>query len=138
MSYEYTRSRRDAALVVTKAAPAANANHNTPTLDLEQVTGGEIEGMVGEIEIKALPSLADTKTLTVKLQDSANDSSYADVDPLIQTTVTGVSSAGSAAKTVRFRFPPGTRRYVQLNLAVAASGGDNTGVASAVTFSILT
>jgi hypothetical protein len=85
--------------------------------------------------IPALPNLADTKKLTVKVQDSADNSSFADVDPLIQTTVTGSGGAGSSAKTVRFRLPPTARRYIALNLAVDASGGDNT--ASSVIFRML-
>lgn len=135
MANEFVRNLTDAKLVVTKACPAANANHNTGTIDLEQTTGGQIEKIAAEIEIPALPSLADAKTLTVKLQDSADNVTFADVDPLIQTSVLGVSTNGSAAKTVRFRFPPGVKRYVQLNLAVAASGGDNT--AKSVTFRLL-
>lgn len=127
MANEYARNLRDAAKEVTKACPAAGAAHNSGTIDLEQTVGGLIEAIAFEIEIPALPNLADTKKLTVKVQDSADNSTYADVDPLIQTTVVGVATAqGSAAKSVRFRLPPTARRYVQVNLAVEASGGDNT------------
>lgn len=135
MAYEFNRNLSDARLTVTKALPAANANHNTPTIDLEQTTGGDIEKIVAEVSIPATTALVDTKLITIKLQDSADDSSYATVDPLIQTTVVGITGNGSAAKTVRFRFPPGTRRYVQLNLAVENGGGTVTG--TSVTFKLL-
>ncbi len=132
---EHVRNLKDASKIVTKACPAANANHNSDGLDLEQTLGGELEAIAFEIEIPALPNLADTKTLTVKVQDSADNSTFADLDPAISTSVVGVSTNGSAAKTVRFRLPPNARRYVSLNLAVAASGGDNT--AKSVTLSAL-
>lgn len=135
MSNEFVRNQRDVNFAVVKALPAANANHNTGTIDLQQVVGGQIENVAFEVVIPALPSLADAKALTVKVQDSADDSTYADIDPLISTSVVGVSTSGSAAKTVRFRLPPTAKRYIQLNLAVAASGGDNT--AKSVTFSVL-
>lgn len=135
MSNEHVRNLTDADKVVTKALPAAAANHNTDALDTEQTVGGILENIAFEVVIPALPSLADAKSLTVKVQDSADNSSFADLDPLISTTVTGASSAGSAAKTVRFRLPPSARRYIALNLAVAASGGDNT--AKSVTFRML-
>ncbi len=136
MANEYTRNIRDARKTVTKALPAAGASHNTPTIDMEQVVGGILENVAFEIAIPATPNLAESKKITVTVQDSANDSSYAATDPVIMTTVTGAAAAaGGAAKTVRFRLPPAARRYIQLNLAVEANGGDNTGVD--VTFRLL-
>lgn len=122
-----SRSIRDAALQVTKACPAAGANHNTPTLDLGSTNPGvTAEHFELEIAIPALPSLAADKTLTVKLQDSADDSTYADIEELASVVVTGVLAAGSAANTVAVRLPSSINRYIQANLAVSASGGDNT------------
>lgn len=135
MSNEYARNRRDANFEVTKALPAAGANHNTDALDLEQTLGGLLENIAFEIEIPALPDLEDDKTLTVAVQDSADNVSFAALDPAITTILTGAGGAGSAAKTVRFRLPPNARRYVALNLAVLTAGGDNT--AKSVTFRAL-
>lgn len=127
---------RDAALKVTKALPAAGANHNTGTIDLGSTNPGlAVESFEVEIAIPALPSLAADKTLTVKLQDSADDSTYADIAALASVVVTGVSTSGSAAKTVSVRLPSSVKRYIQANLAVAAEGGDNT--AKSVTVSLL-
>jgi len=127
---------RDAALKVTKACPAAGANHNTATIDLGcKNPGAFVESFEVEIAIPALPSLAADKTLTVKLQDSADDSTYDDVEQLASVVVTGVSTNGSAAKTVAVRLPSDVQRYVQANLAVAAAGGDNT--AKSVVVSLL-
>lgn len=135
MANEYARNQRDASFATTKALPAAAAAHNTSSFDLDQIEGGQIEGVEAEIVIPALTALVEAKTVTIKLQDSADDSSFADVDPLVQTSVVGATGNGCAAKTVRFRFPPGTRRYVALNIAVAASGGDST--AKSIEFNLL-
>jgi len=127
---------RDAALKVTKACPAAGANHNTDTIDLGCTNpGASVESFEVEIAIPALPNLADGKTLTVKLQDSADDATFADIAELASVVVTGASSNGSAAATRTVRLPSTTKRYVQANLAVAGSGGDNT--AKSVVVSLL-
>lgn len=127
---------RDAALKVTKACPAANANHNTDTIDLGCTNpGASVESFEVEIAIPALPSLAADKTLTVKLQDSADNTTFDDIEQLASVVVTGVSTSGSAASTVVVRLPSNVKRYLQANLAVAASGGDNT--AKSVVVSLL-
>lgn len=133
--FEYTRNLRDLAKTATLAVPAAAANASGAAIDLEQVNGGILENVQFEIAIPALPSLADAKVLTATVMDSADGTTFAALDPTQVTTVTGVSTAGSAAKTVRFRMPPQARRYVGVNLAVEAAGGDNT--AKSVTLSAL-
>ena len=128
-------TRRDAALTTTKACPAAGANNNTATLDLKSTTAGAFADSVEvEIVIPALSSLANGKTLTVKLQDSANGSNYADIPQLAAFVVTGGTN-GSAAATRVIRLPSSAKRYLRANLAVAADGGDNTG--KSVTVSLL-
>lgn len=127
MSTEYNRNIRDAQFVTSKAFPAANASVATASFDLGQKTAGEIEQIEAEVVIPALANNTDAgKTSTIVLQDSADDSSFAATDPLVQTSIPGVVSTGSAAKTVRFRFPPGTRRYVRLLASVPTGGGDHT------------
>ena len=127
---------RDAALKVTKACPDAGANHNTDTIDLGcKNPGASVESFEVEIAIPALPNLAADKTLTVKLQDSADNTTFADVEQLASVVVKGVSTDGSAASTVVVRLPSDVKRYVQANLAVAGSGGDNT--AKSVVVSLL-
>ena len=129
-------TRRDAALTTTKACPAAGANHNTATLDLKSTTAGAFADSVEvEIVIPALPALVADKTLAVKLQDSADDSTYADIPELAAVVVTGVSTNGSAAATRTVRLPSTTKRYLQANLAVATYGGNNTD--KSVTVSLL-
>lgn len=130
-------TRRDTALTTTKACPTAGTNHNTATLDLKSTTAGAFADSVEvEIVIPALPSLAEGKTLTVKLQDSADDTNYADIAELASVVVTGAAeAAGSAAATRVIRLPSSAKRYLRANLAVDAGGGDNTG--KSVTVSLL-
>jgi hypothetical protein len=136
MSFEYNRNIRDALFATTKAFPAANAVAVTDAFDLEQTSGGTLENVEAEIVIPALPNNSDnTKTITIALHDSADNSSFAATDPLVQTSIVGVTTTGSAAKTVRFRFPPVTRRYVRLSVSVPTGAGDNT--AASVGFNLL-
>ena len=134
MSLQNRRLLRDNALTVTKALPAANANSNSGTLDLG-VGPFRPEELDLEIAIPALANLVDAHAVTIKLQESADDITYTDVDPLVETTVTGAGGVGCAAKTVTLRLPPGVLRYIQFNAAVANGGGDNT--VSSVVYSVL-
>ncbi|MCC6356911.1 MAG: hypothetical protein IT577_23745 [Verrucomicrobiae bacterium] len=127
----HVRNIRDYALESTKALPAAGANVNCAAIDMEAVTGGRQEGVEFELAVPATPSLVEAKVITFKVQDSADNVTFADIDPLISTTVTGqAAAAGGAAKTVRFRLPSTARRYIAVNAAIPADGGDNTAVSS--------
>jgi len=123
MSFEYNRNQQDDNYISTVTLLAAGAN--TASFDLEQATGGDIEAVVFQLAAPALATaeLSDTKVVTYKLEDSADNSSWASVDPLIQTTQTGAGGAGAAAKTIRFRLPANTRRYVRIAQTASATPG---------------
>lgn len=136
-----TRLLRDAKLVVTKALPAAGASNNSGTIDL-----GSGPFRPDEIEIEvALPALSahtdTTKNVTITLQHSSDDSSYASTDdgigslPAVTVTTPGVASTGTAARVVRLKLPVGLNRYIQFNQAVTSGGPTVTG--SSVTYSVL-
>lgn len=129
MANEYTRNIQDLDFVESIALPAAAATAYSPSLDLEQVLGGLIESIAFEASIPATPNLVEAKTITVSVEDSADNSSFAAIDPAITTVVTGAgAAAGGAAKSVRFRLPPTARRYVRMKIVMLAAAGDNTGV----------
>jgi hypothetical protein len=123
MAFEYNRNQQDDNYSSTVTLLAAGAN--TASFDLEQATGGDIEAVVFQLAAPALATaeLSDTKVVTYKLEDSADNSSWASVDPLIQTTQTGAGGAGAAAKTIRFRLPANTRRYVRIAQTASATPG---------------
>lgn len=126
MAYEFNRNQQDLNYTSTVTLLAAGAN--TASFDLEQVVGGDIEEVVFELAAPALTTaqLADTKVVTYAFQDSADGSSWAAVDPAISTTQTGAGAAGAAAKTIRFRLPAGTRRYVRIAQTASATPGTLT------------
>ena len=131
-----SRLIRDALLVVTRTLPAANANNNSTSIDLGDVTPS-LHGENHELslEMPALPNLANATTATVTVQDSANDTDFAAVPAVATLVLTGAGGVGSAATTRVVRLPSTVRRYIRVNVAVANSGGDNT--ASTFTFRIL-
>ena len=124
MAYEFNRNQQDQNYVSTVTLLAAGAN--TASFDLEQVVGGDIEDVVFGLDAPALltAQLTDGKIVTYTLQDSADGTTFVAVDPLITTTQTGAS--GAAAKTVRFRLPAGTRRYVRIAQTATATPGTLT------------
>ena len=128
MSNEYVRNIRDVDQQESIALPAAGAAAYTPALDLGQTVGGEVEGIALEIAVPATPALVEAKVITITVQDSADNSSFAAIDPLISTTITGGTGGGAAAKSVRFRLPPTARRYVRAAFSIPADGGNNTAV----------
>lgn len=126
MSTNYNRNLQDSNYVSSVTLLAAGAN--TASFDLEQIEGGDIEAVVFELAAPALATaqLTDAKVVTYTLQDSADGTSFAAVDPLITTTQTGAGGAGAAAKTVRFRLPANTRRYVRIAQTATATPGTLT------------
>ncbi len=129
---------KDASLTVTKALPNANAANNTPTIDLHIATPNSDKWRKAYLLI-TVPALSDhtdtTKTNTFRLQDSADDSSYANTGVQIQANVAGVASTGSAAATFKVPLPPDIRRYVQVTQTVPTGGG--TGSNATVTYEVV-
>lgn len=125
MAYEFNRNQQDANYTSTVAIAQGGAN--TASFDLEQVVGGDVEKVVFELAAPAAAGITDAKVVTYALQDSADGSSWAAVDPAISTTQTAAGGAGIAAKTVRFRLPANTRRYVRIAQTMTATAGTVTG-----------
>lgn len=123
MAYEFNRNQQDQNY--TSSVTVLAAGTSTAAFDLEQAVGGDIEKVVFELAAPACTTaqLTDAKVLTYTLQDSADGTTFAAVDPLITTTQTGAGGAGAAAKTVRFRVPANTRRYVRIAQTATATPG---------------
>lgn len=129
-----TRSIKDAALIQSKNLPAAGASASTTAIDLQAVDAS-FERIEVEIAVEAVPALADTKTNTVTLEDSADNSSFAAIAALSTVVQTGAGGTGAAAVTRQVRLPSGARRYLRATSAIAAAGGDST--AKKMTLSLL-
>jgi hypothetical protein len=125
MPFEFNRNQQDKNYTSTVAIAQGGAT--TAAFDLEQIVGGDIEEVVFELAAPAAAGITDTKVVTYSLHDSADGSSFAAVDPAISTTQTAAGGAGIAAKTVRFRLPANTRRYVRISQTMTATAGTVTG-----------
>jgi hypothetical protein len=122
-----TRTIKDALLAKAVALPAAGANVNTAGIDLGQVTAFPINEEIDfAVDVPATTALVHTKLITFKVQDSADNLTFADVATLSAQTVAGVSGNGNAATTLKWKLPGITRRYVAVNIAVPADGGTVT------------
>jgi len=129
------RNVKDAQFITTKALPAAGASNQSTAFDLGTRSGYLPEGIDAQIILPATPSLVDTKSVTLTVQDSADNASFAAIASIATVVVTGTGGAGASAVTRTFRLPDSTRRYVRVNQAVDGSGGDNTAVST--TFQLL-
>lgn len=118
----------DAQFSVTKALPNGAAAVNSDSIDLAHSTNGL---HLADCELKinapalATAALPDTKTMTYKVEDSADDSSFATIADAV-IVQTGAGGAGAAAAEKRFRFPSTVRRYVRVT-ATNSGAGDASG-----------
>ena len=124
MAFEFNRNQQDQNYVSTVAIAQAGAE--TASFDLEQAVGGDIERVVFELAAPLAAGITNAKVVTYRLQDSADGTTFAAVDPAISTTQTAADGAGIAAKTVRFRVPANTRRYVRIAQTATATPGTLT------------
>lgn len=129
-----TRRLRDELLKLTRTIAAAGAANASASLDLGAAGPAALEQVELEIAVPALPALVETdKFLTVTVEDSADNSSFAVIAQLEPVVIAGVVTTGAAALTRKFRLPSSTRRYVRITTGITAAGGDSTGVTVAAT-----
>lgn len=124
---------RDEQLKVTKALPAAAATNYSDSIDLrDSAPGIKMRNAEIEVALPATPSLVDDKTVTLTLQDSADDSTFADIEQLAAIVVTGAGGGGGSAVTRKFKLPEDVKRYVRLKQAVLTAGGSNVAISTTV------
>jgi hypothetical protein len=128
MATENIRDQQDQELQgILSAMPAAGANSNTPSFDLGYADPTRRFIEKGDL-VMATPQMTGVngQTVTCKVQDSADNSSFADVSGMSQLVVTGASSL-YAASSLRQKLPQSVRRYVRMNVALSATGGTPVG-----------
>lgn len=117
---------KDAELQARKYLPAAGATNYSDAFDLGPDADSRV--MAIQVQVPALANHVDTsKTITLTLQESADNVTFTDVAPLHQCQVAGVVSTGSAAAEFWLHAPPGVKRYIRFAQAVPSGDGDNTG-----------
>lgn len=113
----------DAALSISTAFAAVTVAASSLALNLGQVQNVTPHFEI-EVNVPALPTLVAGESVSFKLQDSADGTTFADIG--VGFTVNGVASTGSPAVSRRFGLASTTRQYVQLVATNAAGGPDLT------------
>jgi hypothetical protein len=136
----------DALLRVTKALPNAAANNTTIGIDLNiqpsPLSGGKEPSnkwrlTFARVNIPALSDHTNTSiTNLITLQDSADNATFANTNPLVQVQLVGVASTGSVAVIRKVPLPPEVRRYIRFRQDVPTNGG--TGTNATVTYDLVT
>lgn len=123
------RNLADATAQVTRALPAAAANVTSSGIYLGG-DGPHKERLKVRVELPANTVLVATKLLTITLQDSADNSSFADAAPAQSFVITG--NTGFPAQDVYFDINNSIRDYVAVNFAVETGGGNNTATTATI------
>lgn len=120
------RNHADAELDKSVAMPAAGASANTASIDLGDERILSLEGVEVVVATDDMPiAFADDATITATIQDSADNTTFAAVTGLSTIVLTGTGAA-LAGMNARRKLPQGVRRYLRVNFAESASGGDIT------------
>lgn len=120
------RSLEDADLTVSRALPAANASASTTAFNVGDGRKPDTVDLV--VEVPALPALVEAKKVTITVEDSADNVSFAAIESLAARTITGAVGNGAAASAFRWKLPPRCRKFVRVTAAVETGGGNNTAV----------
>lgn len=122
-SYKIT----DLDLTISRALPAQSTTDYSSAIDL-MATNPERIGALTDLYIKVPATTCATgQTITLTVQDSADNSSFAAVTGVATLVLTGASNA--TAETERtIKLPPGVRRYVRVSIAMSATTGDQTAI----------
>lgn len=87
-----------------------------------QGLGGTLGGVEVVVEVDAEVSLADTKVLSVKLQDSANNSSFADLATIYTKTASGATTLSAGTVLARYIVPTSARKYIKAVITTTDTG----------------
>ncbi|NDB05621.1 MAG: hypothetical protein EBX95_07700 [Acidimicrobiia bacterium] len=124
-----SRNLIDAQAQVTRTLPAAAAS-NTSTGIYIGGDGPHKERLKLKVELPTNSVLVATKTLTIALWDSADNSSFAAASPAQSFVITGAT--GFAAQDIYFEIAQTTRDYVAARFTVESGGGDNTATTATI------
>lgn len=121
----------DAQFLIFTNHPAQNTTLGSASFDLVLAGNVSRESLEALISADAAPSLANGQTISVEIQDSADNSSFTKI-PTLDTAViqTGAGGVGAAANSLRYALPSTVRRYIRAFVTMSATTGDNTAVGS--------
>jgi hypothetical protein len=118
------RRLQDESLTKTVALPNAATTANTNSVDLGKALPFPItESFHVKLSTEAATG-ANNKNITVRLQDSADNTTFANIAELGALTVTDANGAGYPVGTLTVQLPPDTRRYLRAQATGEANGGN--------------
>lgn len=118
------RGLKDALLTVNTALPNAGNTVNTNGIDLGSATPYPVtESFTAKVSTSAATG-ANNKNITVSIQDSADNTTFANVAGLGTLVVTDDNGGGYSADSLEVQLPPGTRRYLRASATGEANGGN--------------
>lgn len=123
------RNLVDALAQTTRALPAAAANVTSTGIYVGG-DGPHKDRLKLKVELPANSVLVATKLLTMKLYDSADNSSFAAASPAQTYIITG--DTGFPAAEFFFEITQTTRDYVAVYFEVETGGGANTGTTATI------
>lgn len=125
------RGLADANQVITTLLPVANTNVNSASIDLTQ-SYSLSELLAVQVDVDACPNLtSNANSVTFVLQDSADNSNFANIPELGTTVLIGVPTSGTGSTLATFggldqiKLPPSTRQYIRLQAVTTAGAGNN-------------
>lgn len=119
------REIQDKLLTANVALPNAANTVNTAGIDLGATTPFPVTEKFQVRVDSAVATGANSKNINVKLQDSADNVTFADIAGLGAVAHPGNAANHIAANTI-FQLPPGVRRYVRASATGEANGGDSS------------
>jgi hypothetical protein len=107
---------------VTALTASASQTKQGTSIDLGSVSPEALQGIaILRLDVPSIAALTGAHTIAFSIQDSADNSSFADVAAI--STITALGSA-PAAIAQDWSFPDNIRRYVRLKLVSSASAED--------------
>jgi hypothetical protein len=125
---------KDAFFDRSKFLPAAGANNASDPWDVNPITpGGNIDWLPEHwrmakvfVNLPALPTHTNSATsITLRLQDSSDNSNWADTLPVVEVVLPGIASTGTPKQTATVGFPPKLRRYARFSQIADANANAN-------------
>jgi hypothetical protein len=120
------RRLADSLLSVNVALPNAANTVNTSGIDLAATTPFPVTTNVWVNLSVAVATGANNKNVNVVLQDSADNSTFANISTLgAPVLVASGNTANVIATQTNIALPPGTRRYLRASATGEANGGNS-------------
>lgn len=114
----------DASLNKNVALPNAATTANTTAIDLGQTLPFPITEKFYVNLVTTAATGANNKNITIRMQDSADNSSFANIAAIGAITLTDNNGGGYSASSTNVALPPTTRRYVRAQATGEANGGN--------------